>query len=122
MNSGRGNGWIPTEVIVFGSLRGDTPWHNDSDLDLAVRGLAPETLLAAYRQLETLVPSWLPFDLVALERADDRICDRILQLTPVPKNPDLALQTRPNDELRAIVFFVTGSATFTASIWRAIGC
>lgn len=91
-----------TEVIIFGSLRGDTPWHNDSDLDLAVRGLAPETLLAAYRQLETLVPSWLPFDLVALERADDHIRDRILQLTPVPKNPYLALQTRLDDELRAL--------------------
>lgn len=27
------------EVIVFGSLRGDGPWHWESDLDLAIRGL-----------------------------------------------------------------------------------
>ncbi|MEM9164304.1 MAG: nucleotidyltransferase domain-containing protein [Cyanobacteria bacterium P01_F01_bin.4] len=91
-----------TEVIVFGSLRGDTPWHNDSDLDLAVGGVPPELLLEAHQRLETVVPSWLPFDLVAIERADQRICDRILQNTPMPKNKYLALKTRLEDELSAI--------------------
>jgi len=91
-----------TEVIVYGSLRSDSPWHNASDLDLAVRGLSPETLLEAYCQLEALVPSWLPFDLVAIEQVDERLRDRILQLTPMPENPYLALKTRLQDELTSI--------------------
>lgn len=90
------------EVIVFGSLRGDTPWHDDSDLDLAVRGMSSESLLEAYRCLETTVPSWLPFDLVAIEQADEHIRDRILQLTPMPENTYLALKIRLEDELTAI--------------------
>ena len=91
-----------TEVIVFGSLRGDTPWHDGSDLDLAVRGVPPEKLLEAYHRLEAIAPSWLPFDLVAIEQADERIRDLILQLTPMPKNTYLALKTRLEDELSEI--------------------
>lgn len=102
------------EVIVFGSLRGDTPWHKDSDLDLAVLGLPPEKLLKAYHQLETLIPSWLPFDLVALEQADDRIRDRILQTPPMSSNPLLALKTRLEDELITIEQTIQTLATLTA--------
>ncbi|MGB3294039.1 MAG: nucleotidyltransferase domain-containing protein [Phormidesmis sp.] len=92
-----------TEVIVFGSLRGDAPWHNRSDLDLAVRGIPSDNLLKAFDRLETtIVPSWLPFDLVAVERADERVRDRILQTTPIPENTYLALQQRLKDELAAI--------------------
>ncbi|NJN20735.1 MAG: nucleotidyltransferase domain-containing protein [Leptolyngbya sp. RL_3_1] len=107
-------GFGATEVIVFGSLRGDTPWHNDSDLDLAVRGLPPETLLKAYQQLETLVPSWLPFDLVALEQAGDRIRDRILQNPPMPQNPLLALKIHLEDELSAMAQTIQTLATLVA--------
>lgn len=39
------------EVIVFGSLRGDTPWHSASDLDLAVRGLSKDKTLEASNYL-----------------------------------------------------------------------
>jgi predicted nucleotidyltransferase len=91
-----------TEVIVFGSLRGDTPWHNRSDLDLAVRGLPKETLLEAYRQLQAQVPSWLSVDLVDIERVDERVRDRILQTTPMPENMYLALKVRLDDEIAAM--------------------
>jgi predicted nucleotidyltransferase len=91
-----------TEVIVFGSLRGDTPWHNSSDLDLAVRGLPKETLLEAYRQLQAQVPNWLIVDLVDIERVDERVRDRILQTTPIPKEMHLALTFRLNDEIAAM--------------------
>lgn len=30
-------------AYLFGSLRGDSPWHEGSDVDLAVEGLAPRT-------------------------------------------------------------------------------
>ena len=92
-----------TEVIVFGSLRGDTPWHSKSDLDLAVRGISSKDLLKAVDHLATtVVPSWLPFDLVAVERANERVRDRILQTTPMPENTDLALKERLKDELAMI--------------------
>lgn len=91
-----------TEVIVFGSLRGDAPWHNDSDLDLAVQGISSDRLLKAFDRLTSIVPSWLPFDLVAVERAQERVRDRILQTTPMPENTYLALQQRLEDELAAI--------------------
>ncbi len=91
-----------TEVIVFGSLRGDTPWHDRSDLDLAVRGIARDLIFEAYRRLEDVVPRWLSFDLVAIERADQEVRDRILQLTPIPENIFLNTKIRLEDELRAI--------------------
>ncbi len=91
-----------TEVIVFGSLRGDAPWHNDSDLDLAVQGIPSDKLLKAFDRLTAIVPSWLPFDLVAVERAQERVRDRILQTTPMPENIYLALQQRLEDELAMI--------------------
>ena len=81
-----------TEAIVFGSLRGDTLWHNRSDLDLAVSGVSSDVILEAHKQLERIVPSWLPFDLVVLEQADPRIRDRILQLTSMPEDIYLALK------------------------------
>lgn len=90
------------QVIVFGSLRGDTPWHCQSDLDLAVQGLSKECLLEAHRRLETIVPHWLPIDLVAIEWADPRVRDRILQLTPMPDHPYLALKIRLEDEIATI--------------------
>lgn len=91
-----------TEVIVFGSLRGDTPWHDGSDLDLAVQGISQRALFEAYRQLEAIVPDWLPFDLVAVEQANERLRDHILQLTPMAENLYLALRLRLEDEVSAI--------------------
>lgn len=90
------------EVIVFGSLRGDTPWHDDSDLDLAVRGVAAGALWKAQDHLQNMVPDWLNIDLVDLETVDGRVRDRILQTTPIPKNMYLALKLRIEDELFAI--------------------
>ncbi|MBI3942775.1 MAG: nucleotidyltransferase domain-containing protein, partial [Chloroflexi bacterium] len=37
------------QVILFGSLGGrGGPWHSQSDIDLAVAGLAPEEFFTAY--------------------------------------------------------------------------
>ncbi|MEL6552459.1 MAG: nucleotidyltransferase domain-containing protein [Cyanobacteria bacterium J06621_11] len=91
--------FLADEVIIFGSLRGDTPWHSASDLDLAVRGLTKDQLLAAHNRLQKIVPEWLPFDLLAVERADERVRDRILQITPMPKNIFLETKIRLEDEI-----------------------
>lgn len=90
------------DVIIFGSLRGDGPWHDQSDLDLAVQGLSSSDVWDARLQLKNIVPDWLPFDLIAVERADERVRDHILQTTPVPENKHLFLKLRLEDELAQI--------------------
>lgn len=89
------------EVIIFGSLRGDSPWHEQSDLDLAVKGMSDDQIWDAYGKLEKVVPSWLKFDLVPVEKVPDYIRDRILQTKPMPNNKYLALKTRLEDEMLA---------------------
>ncbi|MEL7052071.1 MAG: nucleotidyltransferase domain-containing protein [Cyanobacteria bacterium J06588_5] len=90
------------EVIVFGSLRGDTPWHKASDLDIAVSGLSKDRLREAADYLWRMLPEWLPLDLVSIERVDDRVRDRILKLTPMPQNIFLETKVRLQDEIYAI--------------------
>jgi len=89
-------------VIPFGSLVGDAPWHEGSDLDLAVEGLSAEALWEAEKQLEGMVPSWLTVDLVPLERAHPTVRARILGEQPRPGHPSLALHTRLADELQGL--------------------
>lgn len=87
------------EVILFGSLRGDTPWHDQSDLDLAIRGLSSQDISKAYLRLEKVVPPWLAFDLVDIDTVPDHIRTQILQTAPMPENQYLALKTRIEGEL-----------------------
>lgn len=86
-------------VVVFGSLRGDGPWHEGSDLDLAVEGLTPKEFWRAWDELEELVPRWLTIDLFPLERVYPEVRARILGEMPMPENPYLALKARIEDEL-----------------------
>jgi predicted nucleotidyltransferase len=90
------------EVIVFGSLRGDSPWHDRSDLDLAIRGLSGQDIGKAYLRLEKVVPSWLAFDLVDVDQAPDHIRAQILQEVTMPDNQYLALKARIEGELKLI--------------------
>ncbi|MFM6022757.1 MAG: hypothetical protein ACKPER_07515 [Dolichospermum sp.] len=46
------------EVILFGSLSGESPWHWQSDLDLAVRGMSEKQQWEAYSLLEKIAPNW----------------------------------------------------------------
>lgn len=89
-------------VIPFGSVMGDGPWHEDSDLDLAVEGLSSDALWEAERQLETIVPSWLQVDLVPLEQAYPEVRVRILGGRPMSENVYLALKIRLEDELAGL--------------------
>jgi predicted nucleotidyltransferase/sulfur carrier protein ThiS len=91
-----------SEVILFGSLRGDSPWHEQSDLDLAVRGVSEEALWQAYQKLAAQIPAWLKLDLVDLDTVSPPIRSRILQHQTMPTNTYLALQTQINDERIAL--------------------
>ncbi|MDB9456410.1 nucleotidyltransferase domain-containing protein [Dolichospermum circinale CS-534/05] len=90
------------EVILFGSLSGESPWHWQSDLDLAVRGMSEKQQWEAYSLLEKITPNWLKIDLVALEEIPDFVRSRILKEKPMPNNKYLALKTRIEDEMIAL--------------------
>jgi predicted nucleotidyltransferase len=67
-----------TRVIVFGSAAGQTPWHEGSDLDLAVEGLAPEKYWDALHAAHEIAPRDLEIALVTLENAYPEMRARIL--------------------------------------------
>ena len=90
------------EVILFGSLSGESPWHWQSDLDLAVRGMSEKQQWEAYSLLEKITPNWLKIDLVALEEIPDFVRSRILKEKPMPTNKYLSLKTRIEDEMMAL--------------------
>ena len=91
-----------TEVIVYGSLRGDSPWHDESDVDLAVSGIPSKEIWDASSRLEEIMPEWLPFDLVRLETVDARVGRRILQTAPFPKDKYLSLKLHLEDKIAVI--------------------
>ncbi|MGL5080951.1 MAG: nucleotidyltransferase family protein [Microcoleaceae cyanobacterium] len=91
-----------TEVILFGSLRGDSVWHGQSDIDIAVAGLSWENWLEAQEILQKLAPEGLKIDLVQLETVSPRVRTRILQEKPMPQNLYLALKEHLEDELVAL--------------------
>jgi predicted nucleotidyltransferase len=90
------------QVILFGSLSGESPWHQDSDLDLAVAGLSHAEWLKTYDELGAIAPPWLKIDLVRLESLYPEVRACILREKPMPSNPYLALKERLQDELVAL--------------------
>ena len=91
-----------TQIILFGSLRGDAPWHWQSDLDLAVSGISDEALWQAHQKLALVMPNWLKFDLVDLEQVAPQVRSRILQQQPMPIDRYLALKSHIDDEMAAL--------------------
>lgn len=91
-----------TRVIVFGSARGDAPWHEGSDLDLAVEGMPRENFWDAHDALMDVVPNVLDFDLVGIENAPPELARRILRDVKMPQDPMLALKSIVPDQLKSL--------------------
>lgn len=89
-------------VIPFGSVRGDAPWHADSDLDLAVEGLPPEQFFDAWGALRALLPPGLEVDLVSLEETYPEMRARILGEVDMPNDEMLKLKGIVEDELKTL--------------------
>lgn len=89
-------------VILFGSIAGQGPWHERSDIDLAVEGLAPVDFFPAYSACRDLLPRGLEMDLVPLERAYPEMRARILGEVEMPDDPMLAMRSLVEDELVAL--------------------
>ncbi len=66
-----------TQVILFGSLTGDKPIHERSDIDLAVEGLPSKDYFHALTTLYEIAPSDVNIDLITLEDAPDTLYQRI---------------------------------------------
>jgi predicted nucleotidyltransferase len=91
-----------TEVILCGSLAGESPWHWHSDIDIAVRGMSKDAVWDANLAIEDIVPHWLKVDVIPLEFAPKYLADRILKKMPMPENKYLALKIRIEDEFNSI--------------------
>ena len=98
------------QVIPFGSLVGDSPWHEASDLDLAIEGVSPEMSWEAEAVLATMTPPWLSVHLVRLESAPTEIRERILEGNPRDQNPYAALKSRLATEIGALEPIISGLA------------
>ena len=98
------------QVIPFGSLVGDSPWHEASDLDLAIEGLSREGCWEAEAALETIMPPWLSVHLVLLESTPAEIRKHILEGSPRAENPRAALSSRLTAEIAALEPITSGLA------------
>ncbi len=87
-------------VIPFGSLAGQGPWHERSDIDLAVEGLAPTDYLPALSACWELLPEGMELDLVPLEDAWPELRSYILEEIEMPDEPHVALRVEIEDEVR----------------------
>ena len=98
------------QVIPFGSLVGDSPWHEASDLDLAIEGLSREGCWEAEAVLEKIMPSWLSIHLVLLDSVPAEIRERILEGKTMDENPRAALKSRLMAEIAALEPIISGLA------------
>lgn len=89
-------------VILFGSLAGQGPWHECSDIDLAVEGLPPADFFPAYSACRDLLPQGMELDLVPLEDAHPQMRARILGEVEMASNAVLALKGLIEDELTTL--------------------
>lgn len=65
------------KAFIAGSLRGDTPWHDRSDVDIAVEGLTPGRYMEAVEELWDLMPEGIDLDLIPLEPLPNHIADML---------------------------------------------
>jgi predicted nucleotidyltransferase len=87
------------EAYVFGSVRGDSPWHSRSDLDIAVEGLKDEKYWDALNALDEFLPEWLELDLITLESARPELVVRAKGEFKMPKDNLQALRAEVELEL-----------------------
>jgi len=94
------------EAFIFGSLRGDSPWHDRSDIDIAVEGLPPGQYVEALATLYELLPQGVELDLVPLERAVPSLVALARGETKMPKDPIEALTVEVQNESASLARIV----------------
>lgn len=86
-------------AVVLGSLAGHSPWHERSDIDIAVEGLAPERYFEALRACWDLLPEGMELHLVTMESAPPHLRSQILEENKMPEDPRDALRQEIELEL-----------------------
>lgn len=86
-------------AVVLGSLAGHSPWHERSDIDIAVEGLAPERYFEALRACWDLLPEGMELHLVTMESAPPHLRSQILEENKMPEDPRDALRQEIEVEL-----------------------
>jgi predicted nucleotidyltransferase len=89
-------------VYIFGSVAGQSPWHSESDIDLAVEGLPPDQYMTALSTLWSLLPEGLELDLITLEDAPSGLVARIKGEATMPDEPKAALTQEIADQLASL--------------------
>jgi len=88
-------------VILFGSAVRPGTWHDYSDIDLAVEGLASDKFFVAYSACCDVLPHGVKLDLVPLELAYPELRARILGEVEMPDDSVPAIKALAEDELVA---------------------
>lgn len=92
------------EVVICGSVKGAAPWHEQSDLDLAVSGLPQFVLEKASEELCESLPAWLKLDLIPSEQLSADFLARLMEETHMSSRSIYpALGQRLQDELTSLV-------------------
>jgi predicted nucleotidyltransferase len=102
-------------AYLFGSLRGDSPWHEGSDVDIAVEGLAPQDYEPAWRALAQLLPPGVELDLIMLETARPELVARVRGEVPMPEDPKERLKVQIQEELAGMERVVQAAERFLAA-------
>ena len=100
------------EVYVFGSVTGEGPWHDRSDLDIAVEGLASRDYFRALSVLDEVMPPELELDLFPLEDMRQELVAKIRGEKKMPQDPIEAMKARISEELQNLERAVQGLQTF----------
>ena len=103
-------------VILFGSLAGQSPWHDRSDIDLAVEGLSPADYMRALSACWELLPEGVDLDLVPLEDARPEMKARILGEVMMPSEPREALRQEVQLELDNLTRLARSTEAFLARL------
>jgi len=90
------------KVYLFGSVTGEGPWHDRSDLDIAVEGLAPQDYFRALVALSKVAPPELEIDLFTLESTLPEVVAKIRGEKKMPANPIEAMKERIANELNSL--------------------
>ena len=104
------------KVYVFGSVTGRAPWHERSDVDIAVEGLPPQEYMHALSALYELFPLGLELDLIPLEEAPPELVAHIRGEIEMPEDPIEAMKMRIGGELRSLDRVAQGLQSFLVRV------
>ena len=91
---------------------GEGPWHDRSDLDIAVEGLAPQDYFRALSALSEVVPPELEVEVFTLESTLPELAAKIRGEKKMPENPVEAMKERIANELKSLERVTQSLQTF----------